>query len=164
MRNAESDIKTTLKTVSMQYSDGLRAETRRRIVTAASASAASRSIGPAISFWLAPASPFASMAAAAALLLILALPALYLGAGAPSTVSRPVTDLEVSNVNGQVVLTWRDGDAPHRVVRATSREQLAHAVIAAGGAGGMAEGEIVRGERWVDRSSDKSEIVYYVVE
>jgi hypothetical protein len=159
--NSESDIKTTLSRLSMEYSDGLRAETRRRIVTAASASASSRSVGRSISFWLAPATPFASLVAASALLLILALPALYLGRGGDAAGPRPVSDLEVSTVNGQVVLTWSDGDAPHRVVRATSREEMAQAVSSTGD---RTRGELVRGERWVDRSSDKADIVYYLVE
>jgi len=161
MRNSDFDIKSTLRKLSMEHADGLRAGTRRRIVAAGLESASARSVRPAISFWLAPATPFASMAAAAALLVILALPAVYLGTGSDSAGPRPVSDLEVNTVNGQVVLTWRDGDAPHRVVRATSREELARAVTAAGG---KARGEVVRGERWVDRSSDKSDIVYYLVE
>jgi hypothetical protein len=30
--------------------------------------------------------------------------------------------------------------------------------------GDRTRGELVRGERWVDRSSDKADIVYYLVE
>jgi hypothetical protein len=42
------------------------------------------------------------------------------------------------------------------VVRATSRRDLAQV--------SQIPGEMVTGERWVDRSPDNSEIVYYVVE
>jgi hypothetical protein len=67
-----------------------------------------------------------------------------------------VRDLQVTARGAEVILTWQDGDRPHRVVRATSREELAHL--------GELPGEVVRGERWVDSRPDSAAVVYYLVD
>jgi hypothetical protein len=72
--------------------------------------------------------------------------------GSPSL----VRDLEVTEVGGQVVLTWKDGNQPRRVVKATSREQLAHL--------SQLPSETVSGERWVDSHPSDEAVVYYIVE
>jgi len=99
------------------------------------------------------------MAAAAAMAVILVLPAFKTfrisGAGLPEA-KTPIHDLQVTARNGEVVLTWQDGNQPRRVVKATSREELAHL--------SEARGEVVRGERWVDKRPDEAQLVYYFVE
>jgi len=91
----------------------------------------------------------------AAVVLVLALPALLLERGGDLD-PRPVADLQVATQDGRVVLTWSDGGEGHRVVRATNRRDLARV--------SEIPGEMVTGERWVDRNRDDSEIVFYVVE
>ncbi len=153
MRERESDIKNLLTRISREYSDGLRASTRESILEATLPRQSSRQAG---SFVWSPAftRPLA-IAAMAALLIVLALPALLLER-AGQRLSGPVADLQVATQDGHVVLTWSDGGGAHRVVRATNRGDLARV--------SEIPGEMVTGERWVDRSSDDSEIVYYVVE
>jgi len=153
MRERESDIKSVLTRISKEYSDGLRASSRKKILEAtlprrSSRQAGSFAWGPAFSRPLA-------IAGMAALLFVLALPALLLERGG-DRLPRPIGDLQVATQDGHVVLTWSDGGGAHRVVRATNRDDRARV--------GEIPGEMVMGERWVDRSSDESEIVYYVVE
>lgn len=149
-------IANRLKQIAEGYSDTLRPVTRQRILVAAGRT----SRGAYLS------SPFVltlpKMLAAAAVLVVLALPALHLGqpsvypgragVGADSV----VRDLQVTSQDGQVVLTWKDGQKPRRVMRATSRDELAHM--------SRLPGELVSGERWVDEHSGDAAVVYYLVE
>ena len=99
------------------------------------------------------------LAAAAAVAVVLILPAFkpfrMQGPG-PAEIKTAIHDFQVTALNGEVVLTWEDGNQPRRVVKTTSREALAH----------LSEipGEVVRGERWVDTRPDEAPIVYYFVE
>ncbi len=144
------EVRTTLSRLAEGYSDGLRAETRRRIVRQSlDAVASSGESGRPGSFG------FPQLIAAAAVLAILALPALFISRETGREVS-PVRDLEVSQKGDEVVLTWKDGQAPRKVVRATSLQEVARA--------SSLPGEVVRGERYVDSRSDGAQIVYYIVE
>jgi hypothetical protein len=155
MKESPYDIKILLGRISSQYSGGLKIPARRRIVEEGLKSATSHrqsvwSGRPGFSRH-----PVPGILAVAALAVVLALPALFTRQAGHMT-TRPVTDLNVATEGGRVVLTWSDGDAPHRVLRATSREDLARA--------SRIPGEVVTGERWVDKVPDSSTIVYYVVE
>jgi len=55
-----------------------------------------------------------------------------------------------------VVLSWRDGGVPRKVIRATSRQELASR--------DALPARTVSGEMWVDREPSEAPIVYYVVE
>ena len=139
-------VRAGLQRLADGYSDGLRAETRRRVLRAGvEAAAGSR-----------PAFGFPQLIAAAAVLAILALPALFIGRETGSGGSTPVRDLQVSQQGGEVVLTWKDGQAPRKVVRATSLQEVARAA--------SLPGEVVRGEKYVDSRSDGAPIVYYIIE
>lgn len=144
------DIRDVLRRISTGYSDGLRAESRRRILFSTRQFVGAQEVGV---LW-----PFAPRLAVAALLLVvLILPATQLRSrSGVSEAGSQVRDLEVTAQGDQVVLKWKDGDQPRRVVRATSREELAHR--------NQIQGELVRGERWVDTSSDEASLVYYFVE
>jgi len=141
-------VRSSLLSMAEGYTDGLRAETRRRVLKAGlEAVATSRR----------SAFGFPQLIAAAAVLAILALPALFISREAGSgTASSPVRDLEVSQQGSEVVLTWKDGQAPRRVVRATSLQEVARA--------SSLPGEIVRGEKYVDNRTDGAQIVYYIIE
>jgi hypothetical protein len=139
-------VRASLQRLADGYSDGLRAETRRRVLQAGmDAAVGSR-----------PAFGFPQLIAAAAVLAILALPALFIGRETGPAATSPVRDLQVSQQGGDVVLTWKDGQAPRRVVRATSLQEVARAA--------SLPGEVVRGEKYVDSRSDGAQIVYYIVE
>lgn len=142
-----------LRRISGEYADRLRPETRRRILTEtlSEASAAGSRWGIRRMAGLAP-----QAAAASVILLILSMPAL-ISRGEPE-VRTPVQDLEVRVQGASVVLTWTDGGQPRRIVRATSREELAHL--------DEARGVTASGERWVDArsASEEEPIVYYYVE
>lgn len=146
------DVRDTLNRISAKYVDGLEADTRRRVVTAALEARAHSRTSWVGSLWrLAP-----QVAVTGAILLFLATPVLYMNeVGSPQAPSA-IRDLEVTNQGGRVVLTWSDGGSPRRVVRATSREELE--------ALDRIPGEVVTGERWVDNRPGTSTIVYYVVE
>ena len=149
------DIKARLRQIADQntrYGDTLRPDVRRRIISSALAGVASRQTVP--TWALLP-----KLAAAAAVAVILILPAFKTfklqGAG-PTEIKTAIHDFQVTELNGQVVLTWEDGNQPRRVVKATNREELAH----------LSEipGEVVRGERWVDTRPNEAQLVYYLVE
>ncbi len=143
-----------LRDLSEAYADRLHPETRRRVL-ASVAVALETSRGSRRPAWslmsLAP-----QAVSAVALLMLLALPAVV-SRQAPE-VRTPVQDLEVRADGSKIYVTWSDGGQPRRVVRATSREELAHLA--------EAPGVTVNGERWVDdRSASEAEpIVYYYVE
>ena len=147
-----ADVRGRLRQIADQCTDTLRPDVRRRIVTlsvAALAEAAARQAAP---IWaLIP-----KIAAAAAVAVILILPAIKMNSSGPAETKTPIHDFQVTAVNSEVVLTWEDGDQPRRVVKATSREALAH----------LSEmpGEMVRSERWVDTRPDEAQLVYYFVE
>jgi hypothetical protein len=100
--------------------------------------------------------PWSKVALAASVALILLLPA-FMG---PGTLNRPqlseIKDLTVMTEGDRVSLTWTDGDQVHRVMKATSREQLRDLA--------SLPAETVRGNRWTDSEPVTSGIVYYVVE
>ena len=159
MGNSETgqtaDVRVRLRQIADQharYGDTLRPDVRCRIVSSALAAVASRQSAP---IWaLLP-----KMAAAAAVAVILILPAFKpfrMHDAGPAVVSTPIHDFQVTAHNGQVVLTWQDGDQPRRVVRATSRETLARL--------SEVPGEMVRGQSWVDTRPDEAQLVYYFVE
>ena len=151
--NSESEVRSLLREIGSRHQDGLKTASRRAIVAAGlEATAPSRRARAAIQRFI------PSALAAAALLVVLMLPALAVKGGRPAWEPNrnPIKDLQVNTVNGRVVLSWSDGQGPHRVVKATSREQLSHA--------SDLPGEIVTGETWVDRGSDSSNIVYYLVD
>lgn len=150
-----SEVRDRLRQIAGGYSDTLRPDVRHRIVTRSVASLAQTVAGHTAPIWaLIP-----KIAAAAAVAVILILPAFkpfrMQGAG-PADTKTPIRDFQVTAQNGEVVLTWEDGDQPRRVVKATSREALAH----------LAEipGEMVQGKRWVDTRPDEAQLVYYFVE
>ena len=148
-----ADVRARLGQIADQqarYGDRLRPEVRRRIVASALSEVTSQK--PVWSF-------IPKLAAAAAMAVILVLPAFKtfrtqeIG---PQEAKSPIHDFQVTARNGEVVLTWEDGNQPRRVVKATTREELAHL--------SEAPGEVVRGERWVDKRPDQAQLVYYFVE
>jgi len=143
-----NDISRFLRDIDGAYTDRLRPASRQRILREAVDGLRGRTSRPVIWSFVAP-------MAAAAIVVVLMVPALYLKTPAPEQAGKPITDLQVTNDGGHVVLTWSDGDAPRRVIRATSREELARAI--------HSRGELVSGERWVDPREDNAKIVYYVV-
>lgn len=150
-----ADVKARLRQIADQqtrYGSTLRPEVRRRIVASALADVSSRQTVRTWAF-------LPKLAAAAAMAVILVLPAFKTFRTqevGPGNAKTPIHDFQVTTVNGQVVLTWEDGNQPRRVVKATSREELAHL--------SEARGEVVRGERWVDKRPDQAQVVYYFVE
>ena len=156
-----SDIRHRLKAISDGYSDRLRPQTRANILSSLAGQTAGQAARTAHLR-----SPFIQtvprMLAAAAVLVVLALPAIQMKTLSGKGPETPIRDLEVNEVDGRVVLTWKDGNQPHRVVRATSREELARL--------SKLPSETVSGERWVDnrpidaREPNSSNVVYYFVE
>jgi hypothetical protein len=97
-----------------------------------------------------------ALGAVAALGLVAVLPALFgriVPAGSPAS---PVRDLSVTADAERVVLTWTDGGAPRRVIRATSRQELSNP--------SALTAHSVTGESWVDEEQSAAHIVYYIVE
>ena len=135
-----------------QAGDSLRPEVRRRIVALALLARAERTARQTTPIW----AFLPKLAAAAAVAVVLALPAFKMNLPGPVETKTPIRDFQVTAKNGQVVLTWEDGDEPRRVVKATSREALAHL--------SEIKGEVVRGEKWVDTRPDEAQLVYYFVE
>ena len=152
---SNTDIGTRLRGIAERYEQSgetLRPDVRRRIVNLAIADQTARAARPTAVIW----SFLPKMAAAAAVAVILALPAFKMNGPGPVDTKTPIHDFQVTSREGQVVLTWEDGDQPRRVVKATSREELAH----------LAEmpGVMVKGEKWVDTRPDEAQLVYYFVE
>jgi hypothetical protein len=139
-----------LREISDGYADALRPMTRARIL--ASARQAVRSTHLASPF----VPSFPRLLTAAAIVMVLALPALHLGRAPQPGLDASVRDLQVTSQGGQVVLTWKDGTQPRHVVRTTSHEDLARM--------SQLPGEVVSGERWVDAQPSDAEVVYYLVE
>jgi len=155
--NELSSLRGRLKQIADGYQDSLAPATRARLVSAARKATASSW------YWSSPFMPFMQglprAVAVAAVLVVLALPALQMRqqSNAPhSGIRSSINDLQVTERDGQVVLTWKDGDQPRRVVRATNRQDLAHM--------SQLPGETVRGERYVDPRPSDAEVVYYLVE
>jgi anti-sigma-K factor RskA len=146
----ETEIRSRLRRISEGYSDTLTSGTRARLL----ASARQASHGGWLSSPFVP--TFSRVLAVAAVLVVLALPALQMRPRQHEGTPSLVRDLEVTEVGGQVVLTWKDGNQPRRVVKATSREQLAHL--------SQLPSETVSGERWVDSHPGDEAVVYYIVE
>lgn len=146
---SSAGLRDRLRKMSDEYSDGLRRDTRRRIITTALHAIPSHRTGSPWSF-------LPKLAAAAAVVAVLAIPAFKITPVGTRQEATSVRDLQVSVEGGEVILTWQDGDKPHRVIRATSRQELAHL--------GQNPGEVVNGERWVDSRSDDAAVVYYLVE
>ncbi len=134
------------------YSDGLRADSRRSILQA---TLSARREAPAP--WSLSRNLWPQMAVAASMIVALALPALLSREGGRPE-SSPINDLQVGTQAGKVVLTWRDGGQPRKIVRATSRRDLARL--------GELPVQMVTGERWVDDVpvSEEEPIVFYFVE
>jgi len=147
--NELSSLRGRLKQIADGYQDSLAPATRARLVSAARKATASS--------WSMQGLPRA--VAVAAVLVVLALPALQMRQQSivpHSGIRSSINDLQVTERDGQVVLTWKDGDQPRRVVRATNRQDLAHM--------SQLPGETVRGERYVDPRPSDAEVVYYLVE
>lgn len=148
-----NEIRAWLSQVASGYGDGLRAGTRRAVIQGA----LMRPVGRLEGFLAGARLAGPRLLAAAAMALVLVLPALQINRGLTKAPAKSdISDLAVTTDGGRVVLTWTDGDQPHRVVRATSREELARLAAM--------PGEVVTGERWVDRTDDGAEIVFYLVD
>lgn len=104
--------------------------------------------------WRVKLEPMPRYAAAAAVLAFMVLLGLQVS-GSSKAKESTVRDLQAGEVDGRVVLTWQNGDEPHTVVRATSREMLRQA--------GSLSGEMVTGKIWVDTKDDAAPIVFYLV-
>ncbi len=143
----------SLRELAESYQDGLRAETRRRILVATRQAVDVEGVGGRSAWRFVP-----QLAAAAAVALLLAAPALYREPGASSGDSGAgaVEGLEVRADGDRVVLTW-DGEAgPRRLVKATSREQLSDL--------SRLPYQEISGGRWVDNHPEEAPVVYYVVQ
>ena len=146
---SSAGLRDRLRKISDEYSDSLSQDTRRRIVTTALHAIPSHRTGS--TWYILP-----RLAAAAAVLAVLAFPAFRMTPAETPQESNSVRNLQVTAKGGEVILTWQDGEKPHRVVRATTREELSHL--------GQIPGEVVRGERWVDSRSDNAAVVYYLID
>ncbi len=150
--------------------DGLRPETRRRLIRMGLETVRE----PASPSWRGalPALATAGAALAAAGLLI-GLPMLVPQVGVPSVppgtagdpaltadaapaAQTPVKDLTVVADGDRVVLNWTDGGAPRKVFRATSHAELSNIKVL--------PARTVAGETWIDEEQSTAPIVYYVIE
>jgi hypothetical protein len=159
--SSRDHVSQILKRLAEGHSDGLRSETRRRLVRAGLE-------GVTIVSRREPAWKLAAgLAAGVAAMAILVVTGVQVGHRNPATVAvsteqgaqGTVRALRVGLEGDKVVLTWENGDREHRVVRVTDRAQLARVADL--------PGTLVRGAtRWVDNTSTPGEegIVYYVVE
>jgi hypothetical protein len=141
----DTDVRTLLRRAAVRGSDSLAPERKRRIVRGGMASVAQpveikHFMGRLI----------LAAAGAAALAVLALLP------GEQQGPASPVRDLSVTAEGGHVVLSWRDGGVPRKVIRATSRQELASR--------DALPARTVSGEMWVDREPSEAPIVYYVVE
>ena len=143
-------LQSHLKQISNGYHDSLAPATRARLLSAARQAARS-------SYSISPFSQTLPRAlAVAAVLVVLALPALQMRQQPAGVAATAISDLQVTSLNGQVVLTWKDGNQPRRVVRTTNRADLTHM--------SQLPGETVTGERYVDAHPSDASVVYYLVE
>jgi len=160
----EAGTRRFLRQVADGYSGRLGAESRRRIIREGARQVSRETASPWFSQVWGFGPTFPKLAAAAVVLMVLALPLIQENVQTPTSLSplerTPVRDLQVSLQGEQVVLSWKDGDLPRRVVRATTREELVRV--------SHLPGEMVAGQRWVEgRGGGKSgdpDIVFYMVD
>jgi len=137
-----------LRRAAAQGSDAMAPERKRRIVR--TGLMALVSVAQPIEIRVVVGRLFLVAAGAFAVALLALLP------GPGQGPASPVRDLSVTAEGGHVVLSWRDGGVPRKVIRATSRQELASR--------DALPARTVSGEMWVDREPSEAPIVYYVVE
>jgi len=162
------DIKSQLRTMANRYDDTLHGETRARLIgeglrmaraTGAPPVAAGARFLPGLNWGISGGAvrfAFASLLAAV-LLAPLAFQRQGQTIGDTESPVSPVSGLEVTLEDGEVVLAWTDGGRPRQVLKTSRREDLADL------SGAHLAARSVVGERWVDTDPDQSNITYYIV-